>query len=139
MKSTFIDMVNGKAIVKLEKDDLVEWLVCIDFDNSKPEGSKWSRAAYFDSLLKAVEYAKKKEPLYLIALYPVSSEKHPAYAVIRGRKAALEQVEKFKDYLSEEDITEELKRLEYSDIVHFGDHHQGSVLIMMYELGTSFY
>ena len=138
MKSTFIDMVNGKAIVKLEKAGRVEWLACIGFDDTKPEGSKWSSASYFDSLLDAVEYAKKKESLYLVTLSPDYICGDNMYAVVKGRKAVLEFVYKNKEYLSKQNITEKLKELENKDEIHFGDY-LGAVYMEKYELGDDFY
>ena len=137
MKSTFIDMVNGKAIVKLEKARRVEWLACIGFDDTKPEGSKWSSASYFDSLLDAVEYAKEKEQLYLVGLAPDCACGENKYAVVKGRKAALEFVKRNKEFLSDKDITAELKELENTDQVHFGDYW-GAVYMVKYELGNDF-
>ena len=85
MKSTLIDTVNEKSIVKLEKAGRIEWLVCRDYDDSKPEGSKWSSADYFDSLQDAVESLKQEEPFYLVTIVPEEPQYSNSYAVIKGR------------------------------------------------------
>lgn len=134
MKSTFIDMVNGKAIVKLEKAGRVEWLACRDFDDSKPEGTKWSSAQYFGSLEDAVEYAKNELPLFLITLSPDYCGEPNEYAVVRGRDAAVEYVLDHQELLTDMDITEELQELYSKDSITFGDDY-GAVYIEEYELG----
>lgn len=37
----------GKTLVRIYKEDHIEWAVCKDYDENKPEGEKWSSAKYF--------------------------------------------------------------------------------------------
>lgn len=57
MKSTPIyTNEEGLTLVKLEKAQHIEWLVCRNFDSTKEEGNKWSSASYFESFEDATRY-----------------------------------------------------------------------------------
>lgn len=44
----------GKTLVRIHKAGRIEWAVCRDYDDEKPEGSKWSSAKYFWMTLKGL-------------------------------------------------------------------------------------
>ena len=90
MKSTLIDYVNGKAIVKLEKAGHIEWLACNGYDDSKSEGSKWSSADYFLTLIDAVKSAMSH------TLYHLSAWNIESYASV---SAVFESLYDIYDYL----------------------------------------
>lgn len=55
MKSTPIyTNKKGKTLVKLEKENWTEWVVCRNYDNTKEEGNKWDYGIYFENFVDAV-------------------------------------------------------------------------------------
>ena len=141
MKSTLIDTINEKSIVKLEKAGRIEWLVCRDYDASKPEGSKWSSADYYDSLQDAIESLKKEEPLYLITVYPEDPLDNNSHAVVKGKEKIFEYLRSYGDYLAfnypdgelvkaYDEGVEKLKKYDSTTIEGFV-----SIYITEYELG----
>lgn len=49
-----------QSIVEIEKENSTEYCVCSYYDDSKPEGSKWSWGHYFTTLENAIKYAATK-------------------------------------------------------------------------------
>lgn len=50
---------NEYYIVRIFKGNHNEWVVCKDFDDTKPEGSKWTRGHYCYSEEDALNYVKE--------------------------------------------------------------------------------
>ena len=61
MKSRELLKLNARqSIVEIEKGSRTEYCVCSYYDDSKPEGSKWTWGHYFGSLESAIKYAATK-------------------------------------------------------------------------------
>lgn len=55
----------GKTLVRIHKAGRIEWAVCRDYDDEKPEGRKWSSAKYFlDDFEGAVKEATTGPEIY---------------------------------------------------------------------------
>lgn len=136
MKSTLIDYVGEKAIVKLEKAGHVEWLACRDFDDSKPEGTKWSSAQYFLSLKDAVQAALPPKTYWDVHIYGMCGAKfYSSHYVVEGRDRALEILPSLLCELGEEkEIATAVKKLKKASFTFFGDTKATNIEINPYEL-----
>ena len=47
-----------QSLVMWVKDDFKEFVVCTDYNEEKPMGSRWCWGHYFWDIVSAVEYAK---------------------------------------------------------------------------------
>ena len=122
MRSTLIGAIGKKLVVKLEKAGRVEWLTCHDYDESKPKGSKWSSASFFDSFEEAVNDATESEPLYLLTIQPDYDDSNVEYTVVKGRDMAIKYLRYIKEYISEENIADKIEELRDLDLVSFGEY-----------------
>lgn len=122
MKSTKIAEVNGNNIIRVEKEvkvqkktlKFIDWVVSKSYDNSKPEGNKWSLGHYFTSLYEAARYAEKKNAYYQLTI----SDKYSEFELQEGESDKLyyifdyyeDAVKKAEEFLKENEIpnTEEI-------------------------------
>ena len=60
MKSVPVTSKGNKTLVKLYKATWVEWVVARDYDDTKPEGQKWSSGTYFENIADAAAYLEEE-------------------------------------------------------------------------------
>lgn len=132
MKSTMITTVGRHTIVKLEKADRVEWVVCRGYEESRPEGQKWDSGIYFSSLDDAVSYAYGHDTMYLVTMHDDLACNPNVYAVVRTKEDAYDKI---KDFMANQRMNEELnwKELKDFDYTHVGEN--GFFEIKEYILG----
>lgn len=135
MKSMMkVDEINGKSIVFLSKANHLKWVVARDFDDSKPEGSKWSSGQYFASLYEAVSYAKGKNTLYKLSVYLDTVEDYEPSRFFYVFNSFEEALAKAKEVIEWEGLDESLaKELESDWTAEYGDF--GMLRIEEYIMG----
>ena len=134
MKSVKIDEINGKAIVHLEKAGPAKWVVARDYDEEKPEGSKWSSGQYFASLYEAVSYAKGKDTLYKLSVYLDTVEDYEPSHFFYVFNSFEEALAKAKEVIAYEGLDKSLmKELENDWTAEYGDF--GMLRIEEYIMG----
>lgn len=86
MKTTAIyTNSKGKTLVKLEKGNRIEWVVCNEYNDQAEEGRKWSWGAYFDSFEEATQYMNQ-QTVFLLITNQIFDEDEQSYYGMTNRK-----------------------------------------------------
>ena len=136
MKSELLEKIGEKYLVKVEKADRVEYVICADYDETREEGSKWSYGHYFGSIRDAVMSQEKPKSYYSVIIIPDDSLERE-YAVVDDLEEAYSYVENFLRYITddEDDIKELLHELKQEKSVDSEDY--GMIMIDEYFLGDN--
>lgn len=121
MKTTAIyTNSKGKTLVKLEKGDRIEWVVCNEYNDQAKEGRKWSWGDYFDSFEEATQYMNQ-QTIFLLVTNQIFDEDEQSYygmtnqkeiRIFSTRERAMDAAEEYiEDIYPEEEWEEMYKAL----------------------------
>lgn len=86
MKTTAIyTNSKGKTLVKLEKGNRIEWVVCSEYNDQGEEGARWCWGHYFDSFEEATQYMNQKT-IFLLVTNQIFDEYEQSYYGMTNRK-----------------------------------------------------
>lgn len=117
MKSRELLKLNERqSIVEIEKRNATEYCVCSYYDDSKPEGSKWTWGHYFSTLENAIKYAATKvySPMhqYVVVVSFSFDEERPVWFFDTEEEAVAEIRKQFEEEkrIQIEELGQELER-----------------------------
>lgn len=123
MKTTAIAEMNNRTIVKLEKAGRIEWVVASNFDDNRPEGSKWDFGIYCSSLEKAVCTACRLDDMILLTMQADNANAHPVFTILRTREDAYAKINDFmEEHRMEWDSDKEVQDLKNYDYTTVGTY-----------------
>lgn len=106
MKSRELLKLNDQhSLVEIEKGNNIEYCVCSYYDESKPEGSKWSWGHYFLTMEHALKYAALEcfSPVHRYVLIETDTHNNITEKTFSNYDSAYEEFkERFDNYADDE-------------------------------------